>query len=219
MLKHNLTDLQIRKKRRKNIMTIAARMTSRERVWKAVNHQVPDRVPIDLGGMKASGIAVSAYHKLKQKLGIDTPTKVLDPRFMIALVEDEVLQRLHGDVVPLDLSVLLGMVRPDREWLPRRMFDGTEALFPPGTSIAEDADGNWILLGVDGSPSSFRMPRTATTSTISRSIRARIEPEAFRPVSDIPDEHLRILGQYGRTLYENTDYAILGWGFGICSWV
>ena len=45
-------------------------MTPRERVSKAVNHQVPDRVPIDLGGMKASGIAVSAYDKVKRKLGI-----------------------------------------------------------------------------------------------------------------------------------------------------
>jgi len=36
-------------------------MTSRERVAKAGNHQVPDRVPIDLGGMKASTIAAIAY--------------------------------------------------------------------------------------------------------------------------------------------------------------
>jgi uroporphyrinogen decarboxylase len=36
-------------------------MTSRERVQRAVNHQEADRVPIDLGGMKASTIAVEAY--------------------------------------------------------------------------------------------------------------------------------------------------------------
>ena len=35
-------------------------------------------------------------------------------------------------------------------------------------------------------------------------------------MSDIPDEHLKILGRCGRSLYENTDYAILGWGFGVC---
>ena len=51
------------------------------------------------------------------------------------------------------------MVRPDSEWIPRRLFDGTEALFPPGTNIAVDAEGNWILLNADGSPSSFRMPK------------------------------------------------------------
>ena len=127
-------------------------MKSRERVATAVNHQVPDRVPIDLGGMKASGIAAIAYDRVKRKLGISTPTKVLDPRFMIAAVEDEVLRRLHVDVVPLDLSCVLPLIRPDSEWIPRRLFDGTNVLFPPGTRIAEDAAGNWILLNADGSP-------------------------------------------------------------------
>ena len=76
-------------------------MTPRERVLQAVNHRIPDRVPIDLGGTKASGIAVAAYAKLKQKLGIATPTKVIDPRFMIANVEDAVLRRLQIDVLHL----------------------------------------------------------------------------------------------------------------------
>ena len=92
-------------------------MTPRERVMRTVNHQLPDRVPIDLGGTKASGIAVVVCEKLKRKLGISTPTKVLDPRFMIAVVEDQVLRRLHVDVVPLDLSVLLHTHRPDGEWI------------------------------------------------------------------------------------------------------
>jgi Uroporphyrinogen decarboxylase (URO-D) len=192
-------------------------LTSRERVWKAVNHQIPDRVPIDLGGLKASGIAVSAYDKLKRRLGIATPTKVLDPRFMIAACEDEVLRRLHADVVPLDLSCVLSAVRPDREWIPRRLFDGTEALFPPGTQIAEDAEGNWILLHPDGSPSSFQMPKNGYYFDDTKfNCGDCLDPQKFRPVSDIPDEHLKLLSQYGRSLYHDTDYAILGWGFGVC---
>ena len=136
---------------------------------------------------------------------------------MIAVVEDEVLRRLHVDVVPLDLSILLNTVRPDDEWIARRLFDGTEALFPPGTKIAEDAAGDWILLASDGSPTSFRMPKSGYYfDDMSFNRGERIDPEKFRPVSDIPDEHLKILGQYGRSLYQNTDYAILGWGFGVC---
>ena len=192
-------------------------MTSRERVLRAANHQLPDRVPIDLGSTKASGIAVVAYEKLKHKLGISTPTKVLDPRFMIAVVEDEVLRHLHVDVVPLDLSMLLNTVRPDDEWIPRRLFDGTEPLFPPDTKITEDAAGDWILLASDGSPTSFRMPKNGYYfDDMSFNRGERIDPRKFSPVSDIPDEHLKILGQYGRSLYQNTDYAILGWGFGVC---
>ena len=192
-------------------------MTPRERVAKAVNHQVPDRVPIDLGGMKASGIAVSAYHKLKRSLGIATTTKVLDPRFMIAVVEDEVLRRLHVDVVPLDLSGITSAVRPEREWIPRPLFDGTVPLFPPDTKIAEDDQGNWILLHADGSPSSFRMPKNGYYfDDQSFNKGGHLDPQKFRPICDVADEHLKLLAQYGRSLYENTDYAILGWGFGPC---
>lgn len=192
-------------------------MTPRERVLKAVNHQVPDRVPIDLGATKASGIAVSTYDRVKRRLGISTSTKALDSRLMIAAVEDEVLRRLHVDVVPLDLSVVLPMARPEREWVPRRLFDGTDVLFPPGTNIAEDTQGNWILLGADGSPSSFRMPKGGYYfDDTSFNKGDRIDPQKFRPVADIPDEHLKLLGTYGHSLYRNTDYAILGWGFGIC---
>ena len=192
-------------------------MTPRQALLKTVNHQIPDRVPINLGGCKASGIAVTAYDKMKQALGIPGRTKVSDPRFMIAVVEEEVLRRLHVDVVPLDLSILLNLVRPDREWLPRRLFDGTEPLFPPGTRIAEDTDGSWILLEADGSPSAFRMPKGGHYfDDTSFNHGDRIDPRKFRPVSDIPDEHLKILEGYGRSLYQNTDYAILGWGFGVC---
>ncbi len=192
-------------------------MTPRERVCKAVNHQVPDRVPIDLGGMKASGIAVSAYDRVRRKLGFSGPTKVLDPRFMIATVEEEMLRRLHVDVVPLDLSIILSAICSDDQWTARRLFDGTEPLFPPNTKIAEDAEGNWILLNADGSHSSFRMPRNGYYfDDMSFNRGGPIDPAKFRPVDSIPDQHLQILERYARRLYEETDYAILGWGFGIC---
>ena len=58
-------------------------MNSRERVLCAINHQEPDRVPVDLGGTRQSGIAASAYHKLKQKLGLDTPTRIFDVHQMV----------------------------------------------------------------------------------------------------------------------------------------
>jgi hypothetical protein len=192
-------------------------MTPRERVQKAVNHQLPDRVPIDLGAHKASGIATIAYDRVKRKLGINTPTKVADPRFMIAVVEEEVLRRLRVDVVPLDLSILVATSRPNCEWAPRRLFQGNEVLFPPGTRIAEDAQGNWNLLQADGQPSPFVMPKNGYYFDDKSFNRGdHIDPKKFRPVSDISDEHLDLLRQHARSLYQNTDYAILGWGFGVC---
>ena len=44
-------------------------MTSRERVLAAINHQEPDKVPVDLGSTPSSGISAIAYTNLNQYLG------------------------------------------------------------------------------------------------------------------------------------------------------
>jgi hypothetical protein len=192
-------------------------MTSRERVQKAVSFQQPDRVPIDLGGMKASGIAAATCNRLKEKLGIRMPTRILDPRFMIAEVGEEMRKRFHVDVVPVDLSCIAGAARPESEWIPRTLFDGSSALFPPGTGILEEPDGSWTLLSADGSPTTFRMPRGGYYfDDISFNRGNGIDPTKFKPQSDIPDESLRMLADYAGGLYRSTDYALLGWGFGVC---
>ena len=192
-------------------------MTSRERVQKAVSFQQPDRVPIDLGGMKASGIAAGTCNRLKKNLGIRTPTRILDPRFMIAEVGEEIRKRFHVDVIPVDLSCITGAVRPESEWIPRTLFDGSSALFPPGTGIREEPDGSWTLLSADGSPTTFRMPRGGYYFDDTSFNRGDgIDPTKFKPQSDIPDGSLRMLADYAGGLYRSTDYALLGWGFGVC---
>ena len=45
-------------------------MNSRERVKTALNHEEPDKVPIDLGG-NVSGIHIKAYKKLLEYLGFE----------------------------------------------------------------------------------------------------------------------------------------------------
>lgn len=192
-------------------------MTSRERVWRTVNRQRADRMPIDLGGMKASGIAAAAYHRVKQRLGIQTPTRVSDPRFMIADVEDAILQRLHVDVMPLDWSTAFSARRPVGEWVPRKLFDGTPVLLPPGTNIGEDREGNWLLLNADGTPTSLRMPRNGFCfDDCAFDEPGGIDPTKFRPVTNLPDEQLELFGRYAKSLQQGTDYALLGWGFGVC---
>lgn len=55
-------------------------MTSRERIERTLQFQEPDRVPIDLGALKASGIVVESYHQLKRELGLGGPPRVFDPQ-------------------------------------------------------------------------------------------------------------------------------------------
>jgi Uroporphyrinogen decarboxylase (URO-D) len=192
-------------------------MTSRERVQRTINFQPADRVPMDLGGHEASGITVAAYDRLKRKLGIKSATRVLDPRFMIAVVEEEILRRLHLDVLPVDTSAILSALRPDAEWEPCGLLEGTQVLMPPGTHIGQDGEGNWILLDAGGAPTSYRMPKGGYYfDDMSFNSGEGIDPKKFRPVAAIPDEHLEAFAGYAKRLYESTDYALLGWGYGVC---
>lgn len=193
-------------------------MTSRERVFRAVNFQETDRVPIDLGGMKASSIGVKAYNQIKGRLGIHTNTRIWDPKFMIASVEDEVMQRFHVDVVPLDVSTAVHDLKPDSEWVLKTLYPGAEGLLPPNTKIDIDSEGRWALLAQDGSPTSYRMPREGYYfDNISfDQPGTMIDPAAFRPVTGLTDDHLRAIQARGEFLHDNTEYALLGWGGGVC---
>jgi uroporphyrinogen decarboxylase len=72
-------------------------MTSRERVIKALNHQIPDRVPIDLGGFQ-TGIHQKAYAELLSHLGIGEEIEILDPVQQLAKPSEEILKRLKVDI-------------------------------------------------------------------------------------------------------------------------
>ncbi len=73
------------------------RMTSRERVITALNHQEPDRVPIDLGGFQ-TGIHKRAYQQLLNHLGITEDIQILDPVQQLVKPSEEILQRFHVDI-------------------------------------------------------------------------------------------------------------------------
>lgn len=72
-------------------------MNSRERVIKTLDHEIPDRVPIDLGGFQ-TGIHRIAYENLLDHLGISDEVKILDPVQQLAQPSEEVLERFHVDI-------------------------------------------------------------------------------------------------------------------------
>jgi uroporphyrinogen decarboxylase len=72
-------------------------MTSRERVIKTLNHQIPDRVPIDLGGFQ-TGIHQKAYAELLSHLGLTEDITILDPVQQLAKPSEEILKHLRVDI-------------------------------------------------------------------------------------------------------------------------
>ena len=74
-------------------------MNSRERVLMALNHKEPDRVPFDLGGTVVTGIHHKAYAGLRRALGLpDREPKIIDMIQQLALVDDDVMDRLGVDM-------------------------------------------------------------------------------------------------------------------------
>jgi uroporphyrinogen decarboxylase len=79
--------------------TGTAKMTSRERVLATLNHQEPDRVPVDIGGGGSTTLVVEAYAKLKKLLGIQSDrTEILNETFRAARLDEQTLRRLGTDV-------------------------------------------------------------------------------------------------------------------------
>jgi len=75
----------------------AETMSARERVVKALNHEEPDRIPIDLGGFQ-TGIHKNAYRALINHLGLEEPLQDLDPVQGLVVPSEKILEKFHVDI-------------------------------------------------------------------------------------------------------------------------
>ena len=86
-------------------------LTHRERVLTSLNHEQPDRVPMDLGGTAVTDIVVPAYENLKKYLGIEHENKP-DSRWARTVIPDEtILQKFDIDTRSLRLGEFKGKER------------------------------------------------------------------------------------------------------------
>ncbi len=191
-------------------------MNARERVLRALNHQQVDRVPIDLGAIRASGINAVVYDQLKKRLGLDTPTKIHDTLQILAEVELEVADRLQVDILPLDAGDAAWAGQDAASGVEHRLFSGLPVHFAPGTRIYTEPNGDWALHDRAGQVYA-RMPRDGFYFDFVRPTMAaeRIDPSAFQPPDTVPDETLEAMERRSRQLYSDTDKALLGWGASI----
>lgn len=182
-------------------------MNSRERVLAAINHEEPDRLPVDLGGTRQTGIAASTYHQLKQLLGVPSPTRVYDLYQMLAEVERPVMERFGTDVVGLNRPCVAFEIA-NEDWKPWQLFDGTPVEVPGGFNPVVDKNGGLLILR-DGEPIA-RMPKDGYYFD-----RLEVYPGgAHTPVEDVNPpimsdsicEHYRLEAE---ALYQNTDFAII----------
>jgi uroporphyrinogen decarboxylase len=114
-------------------------MTSRDRVLKALNHETPDRVPIDLGGNQ-TGIHKNAYRALLRHLGMADEARIMDAVQQLAPPSEQILERFHVDTRYIAAGPAAswkgGIVRVSRDG---RNWDDLTDEFGVRWSMPEDA--------------------------------------------------------------------------------
>ena len=74
-------------------------MNSRQRLLTTLNHQEPDRIPLDLGATQVTGIHHVAYEAFRQRLGLPVRESIICDRIQgLALPDDDLLTHLGVDV-------------------------------------------------------------------------------------------------------------------------
>jgi uroporphyrinogen decarboxylase len=79
-------------------------LSHRERLLTALNHQEPDRVPLDLGSTFCSTMIEPGYNRLKEHLGLKHENKIMMARQGSVIPDDSVLDRFGIDTQALTLG-------------------------------------------------------------------------------------------------------------------
>lgn len=168
-------------------------MDSRERVLAAVNHQQPDRVPVDFGGTLTSGIHVSCVAALRDHFGLEKRlVKVHDPYQMLGWIDDDLKEALGVDVVCVPpYKTIFGF--PNEHWQTWRTQQGLEVLISAEFRTTVDDQGDTFVYpqGDTRAAPSGRMPKGGYYfDTIIRQdpiVEEQLDPEdnleEFQPIS------------------------------------
>ena len=165
-------------------------MKPRERVTLALNHQEPDRIPIDLGATIISSITRRAYIDLKQYLGMPLEEiKMLDYVQQLPYVDEALMERFGVDFRLVQLP----------------------AATAPGLDVFEEGD---YYAFIDRWGSKLHMPKENglyfdwVDFPIKEPTLEALEKYEW-PRPDPRELNLQLRDQ-AKILYENTDYALVG---------
>jgi uroporphyrinogen decarboxylase len=166
------------------------RMTPRQRVIQTLNHQEPDRIPIDLGATIVSSIVKQSYIELKHHLGQPVEQiKMLDYVQQLPYVDEDLMERFGVDfrMVQLPAATTVGVdIFEEGDYYAFIDRWGSKLHMP----IIKGLYFDWVDFPI----------KEANMSAL----------EDYRwPQPDPLEVNVR-LGQQARALFENTDYALVG---------
>ena len=202
-------------------------MNSRDRVRQSMSFVQPDRVPVDFGAHRSSGIMAMAYANLRDYLGLPKrPLKVYDIPQQLAVLDEDILELFHIDTIELGRGFCLD----ESDWSPWELPDGSACLIPNWVKPRRNAAGHWFVYGPDRMTpvamqkkgvlyfETINWPLEKTPHELDRladeigftmwAAPAMTSPPG--PVSATTPEGAQYLAAGARKLRESTDRAIVG---------
>jgi len=200
-------------------------MNSRERVLAALNFTEPDRIPVDLGAHRSSGISAIAYNQLRKHLGLaEKPIRVYDMVQQLAIVDEDVLELFGVDCIEMGRGFLLN----DSDWKSWELPDGTPCEIPYYLELEKDGE-HWMLLDAEGTSVGILKKGSLYFEQNHFPLMERgIENDHFEDLEDMlgrqmwsavahPGAHLKMdeeglkeMASRAKALRESTDRAIIG---------
>ena len=180
-------------------MSTATQTASRERLTKTLNHQQPDRIPIDFGGTAVTGVHVSVVAALREHYGLEKrPVRVHEPFQMLGWIDDDLKDAMGIDVVGVFArNTMFGFAADDwKTW----ELNGLEVLVPGQFNTTTDANGDTLVYpeGDTSVPASGRMPKGGyffdciirQEPVDEDKLNAEENAEEFKPITEAELDHL-----------------------------
>ena len=188
-------------------------LTSRERILMALNHEETDRVPIDLGSSRSTGINAIAYNKLKKHLGITSDTILFDVKQLLAEADYELLKRIGSDVVILPRLVPSIGIPIDEYKRGELPMDGGSCLLAKAYNPVQREDGSLGIYDGEGHLLAIRPKQGIFFDEVYNPLED-VEDEAGvdekLKLPEITDYEMEYLRKKAKKIYETTDFAISG---------
>lgn len=193
-------------------------MTGRERLQKTLNHEVPDKVPVDIGATIVSGISAKTLIELKEHLELTGETiKIQDPFFMIGQMQESLREVLQVDVVGV-FTPYTKLGFENRDWKEWEFEKGRVGMVGGGFNITVDENG-YIYAYPQGDtsvPPSAMMPKDGYYfDAIVR--QGDISPKNLNGKKDFEEQFgiyseqvLRDIERDADHFFKHTDYGIIG---------
>jgi len=193
-------------------------VNSRERVNIALNHEEPDRVPVDFGGTLVTGINVSVVYYLRQALKLDkpgTPIKIIEPYQMLGEIDFDLMESLGIDCVGLNGRKNIFNIE-NENWKYWDGYHNIPVLVPEKFNIKPNNNGSIFMYpeGDEFVPPSGIMPnggyyfdviiRQPEISDDTLKVEDNLEEFGY-----ITDDDIDFFSKYAKRLFDNTDKAII----------